>query len=205
MPRSAAGMLVLLAFWLAPPLSADQRECLLVEVDFEGVVDAAADLGPLTEMVEKGSRMRGRYQIDSCATPSGRQPNSTSYMDAIDPQDFEMEIGRVRFWPSRDARVQLSVGNEIKSGNDTLDVWSVDAPQAEADVDLEGAEITLFLNLADDTHSVFDSKALVTVPDLVRFSSNRFGVSRRAERDGRTYEALFIAGELTQLRSIRSR
>jgi hypothetical protein len=200
MPRFAAGMLVLLAFWLAPPLSADQRECLLVEVDFEGVVDAVRDLGPLTEMVEVGSRMRGRYQIDSCANPSRRQPNSASYLEAIDPQNFEMEIGRVRFWPSRDARVQLSVGNDGKSGSDTLDVWNVHAPQAEADLDLEGAEITLFLNLADDTHSVFDSTALVTVPDL-----DRFGVSRRAERDGRTYEALCIAGELTHLRYIRSR
>ena len=76
---------------------------------------------------------------------------------------------------------------------------------ARADVDMEDAVFNLFLKLSDDTHSVFDSKELVTVPDLSRFSSSRFGVSKTVKRDGRTRSGLYIAGEITRLRYIRSR
>jgi hypothetical protein len=205
MLRFLTGAGILLAICLSSSLEAKEEECLLVEVDFEGVVDATGDLGPLAGMLEEGSRMRGSYQINSCATPSGGQPASASYMDAIQTKDFNMEIGRVRFWPSREAQIQLTVGNGVKSGKDTFDLWSVRTADAKADVDMEEAEIGLFLNLADDTHSVFDSKKLVTVPDLSRFSSGRFGVSKRVTKKGRTGSTLYIAGEITRLRYIRSR
>jgi len=130
-------------------------------------------------------------------------------LDAIAPGSFDMEIGRVRSWPARDVHDQVLVGNDVESGNDTFDLWSVYAPNARADADLEGAEITLSLtltlSLSDDTHSVIGSKAHVTAPDLDRFGSRRFGVSRRAERAGGSGDGLFIAGELTRLRYIRSR
>ncbi len=110
---------ILLAICLSSQFAAaDENECLLVEVDFEGVVDATGDLGPLVGMVEEGSRMSGSYQIKSCATPSGAQRNQTSYMDAIQPDDFNMEIGNVRFWPSSDTRVQMSIGVDVKSGKE---------------------------------------------------------------------------------------
>ncbi|MFP8881728.1 MAG: hypothetical protein VCE43_20830 [Myxococcota bacterium] len=201
--RSAAGILV--AICLSSFLAVAQEECLLVEVDFEGIVDATQDLGPLAELLEEGSRMRGSYQVNSCATPSGGQRTSASYMDAIDTDDFNMEIGRVRFWPSREAQIQLTIGNDVKNGPDSLDLWSVHTADAKADVDMEEAEIALFLNLSDDTHSVFDSKKLVTVPDLSRFDSNRFGVSKKVVTKGRTRNTMYIAGEITQLRYIRSR
>ena len=197
---------ILLAICLSSLFAvADENECLLVEVDFEGVVDAIGDLGPLAGMVEEGSRMSGSYQIKSCATPSGAQRNATNYMDAIQTDDFNMEIGSVRFWPSSDAKIQVSIGVDVKSGKDTFDLWGIHANDARSDVDMEEAEIGLFLKLADNTYSVFDSKQLVTVPDLSRFSSNRFGVSRRVTKNGRTLSGRYIAGEITRLEYIRSR
>ena len=198
----------MLAICLGSSLAAaeeSREECLVVEVDFEGVVDATGDLGSLAGVVEEGSRMTGSYRISSCATPSGQQPNQTSYMNAIQTNDFDMEIERIRFWPASDALVQMLIGVDVKSGEDTFDLWSITTANARTDVDMEEAEISLFLKLSDDTHSVFDSRELVTVPDLRRFSSSRFGVSKRATKSGRTYSGLFIAGEITQLRYIRSR
>lgn len=207
MLRSLAGVGILLAICLTSPLAAaeEREECLLVEVDFEGVVDATGDLGSLAGIVEKGSRMTGSYRIDSCAEPSGQQPNQTHYMNAIQTNDFDMEIERIRFWPSREGLLQMAIGIDVKSGSDTFDLWSINATDARTDVDMEDAVFSLFLKLSDDTHSVFDSKELVTVPDLSRFSSSRFGVSKTVTSNGRTRSGLYIAGEITRLRYIRSR
>ncbi len=71
MQRFLTGAGILLAICLSSSLAAKEEECLLVEVDFEGVVDATGDLGSLAGIVEKGSRMTGSYRIDSCAEPSG--------------------------------------------------------------------------------------------------------------------------------------
>jgi len=174
-----------------------------VTVEMLGTVDAVNDpTHILDESVAIGAAIRVVYKISPDTSPDPfSQPHMADYWGAIGSRALRVQVGRFSLRNAAD-RVQVTMVDGGTNADGLFDGWYVYAPKPRVLGLGVREDLTIFLGLYDGTALALDSPALVPVPSLDAWPSARIGVSREVTNGSRTYQVLFIAGEITSIRVV---
>ncbi len=170
-----------------------------VTVEVKGTVDGIDNsLGLLDNSVFTGATITAIYKINLAASASPySQPHMADYFDAFGANDVSITVGNYSF--KSGASTQLTMVDGATNADGLFDGWYLYLPSSIVSGPTISANLTGFISLYDPSASALSSTALLPVPDLISWSSNRIGVSR----DDSSGSHLFIVGEITELKVVQ--
>lgn len=173
-------------------------------VSFSGVVDAIDEKSNLLDgSVTKGTEISGHYCINTDdINKINRDQNQTIFHDAVGIDCFEMRIGNYTFRPEKKADYvsRLTIADNLKSFNDTVDFWSLDIPSVQVIDNEIKDELGAYIHFSDIKGDALKSKDFVPSPNLPDFTSRRVGISRMKSTRKGTTNTFLITGEITSMR-----